>query len=306
MSDRDYLVKKSDILSSYMARTARAAVLTPLAGRPGQTTMYAYHFLRQRWIARMLVLIESGWSTSSDELMPAERAYCMRNCPPFGVKFKASAHCCRRWMICPFCYAREIQDIFAAVTFGCSQLSFEVENEDGSLSKFPEVKLIGLRQIRSGLNMAELGWDADGWHGLVKDKLRFTISKFKESDVLGACSRFLYVPQAEPGLLSVVRSTLLLLPLDVAIPSDLQKSVHKTTADINHKNISEILAWCFRYPVGLMTGDAGTGAQILNGMAGDLNSSVRCAHAQGLFHNRRLREITDNFKRRVRSMEISH
>jgi hypothetical protein len=99
--------------------------------------------------------------------------------------------------------------------------------------------------------------------------------------------------------MSAVRSTLLLVPLDThtPVPEQFQQDPYKETEDLSSRSISEMISWCFRYPVGLMTGDARTGAAILNNMTSS-GSAVRCAYVSGFFANRSLRESLDSFKRR--------
>lgn len=102
-----YAYAPTQVYTAYRHRASFRSVLTPIFGKTwarggDRGIISALAKLREMWRARLLAYRGLGWAPTAAKGL----AY-MANCPPFGVETDDAGRCCRRPLVCPFCFARE-------------------------------------------------------------------------------------------------------------------------------------------------------------------------------------------------------
>lgn len=101
------------IPNNYGARVQRSAVLYPLLGpaTSGDEIVSKTRRLVGMWRARLHALKVAGWRPGNQQ---GDLQYA-RNCPPTFVYSTPHTRQCRLWMLCPFCYARWVRQVWERV-----------------------------------------------------------------------------------------------------------------------------------------------------------------------------------------------
>jgi hypothetical protein len=293
----DYVFDRALPSSEWQA--ARAAVVWPLAARPGQQragdTGSAYSRLLASWRIQAKRLGEAGWSAvcNADGSLSEKKLEYVCNCPPGGIRRNRTAFKCFRSRVCPWCYMRDaVIEAIRAVHFGLFRGLDASQRE--------RVQLVGIRRAYRGLD-----WDNPPAQGWAANAVSLTLADYRanKKTALGGFARVDICPDTEPGLVVTRRSALLVMPAgQVAVPCDDGADASQVSDPYTCDEVAKLAAWCFRYPRGMMFGDAATAAQILNSLAA---KRANLTQAGGLCDNAAIRASIARLRGKIPAVDAS-
>lgn len=115
---KDTFFRPTTVATSYVAKLQRGAVLRPLAadrlGKRGSVAAIksATLHVSRLWRDRIAELQEHGGPFTHGSRDPEARVQYMRNCMPAFAGVRPTANVCNARTICPFCYARQVGELW--------------------------------------------------------------------------------------------------------------------------------------------------------------------------------------------------
>lgn len=295
-----------EVRGAYRYRAMHHAVLTPVLGNGWRAQARygvcdALDKLRDLWAIRIQGLQAAGWEPAESRL-----AYTyLLNCPPFGVKTdRMDARSCKRSLICPFCYARNI--VFEAFIY-LEQVLYgttDPRTPDGHIrrSLYPDMNLIEFK-LPIGINAERLPpWNPasitlDHCKKLI-DHMRFENGFHRRTEVrdlrvLAAAVSYKVYPK-NSQMLGAYRCGVIITP-DEGFPPKLAeyyalKGGTWTVRRTNKQDLCKAIVGAFAYPKQLMRAPAWEVVAMLNGL--------RRVHMFSLYGHNKLTAPLNKFKRR--------
>jgi hypothetical protein len=278
MTDYDYSrmkrMKGADI------RAAMRAVTLPLAQYKGAKVMPTLEILK-RWRLRAKALQKAGWAPAQ-----ATGVQYLRNCPPYDVAYDASRKIrrCQRARICPSCFARSVP------IEAHRALEHVLIDEDGN-------RLLDSMELAA----AKREWILEAPSARQLGKMLDDIREYRNGERddcfegwVGSCTLITIEPH--DVLLRLVRSTIAIMP-KIARQTRVSEVIEKRDGSLTirhvqkgtiHKQLLDTVGWAFRYPVGMMYGDAPRTVQLLDAMN---ERKMRLMKTSGILTNKRQRTL---------------
>jgi hypothetical protein len=237
-------------------RAGRGALLTALLGDEWvkDGIAHAMQQVRELWWQMLVELRKRRWPP----VMQEGYGY-LRNCPPFGITTRDPARCCRRALICPFCYIRErVIDPLSALEMALYH-SFRKNAELVD----PNVVLVEFETVR---RLAPPEWTPELRHAtLIRYRDYVLPDRRLEVDLLRPIGGFVsHRLDFEAGAFPAYRSGLLVCPRpadgdEIILPEPAEgKRRYQVWPEITKKVLAHAAARVFRYPSGLLLQPAST------------------------------------------------
>lgn len=234
-------INPTHVTGSY---TVRRAVYLPLADTsiPKDIPSASYR-INKLWRHRLYQFKEYGWQQLTDSMFSS----CF-NCCPCGVYTQPVTRCCRYAYLCPWCYARQVQYMQRCLVQAIDNIN---------PIYLPDVHLAGHISISIYEPKGATLRSALGNY--------ITAARKRQAKLLEAVSPYgaytscTLEPLAKDRWKLVERNLLLCLskPDLPAYHDRFQTCIYKNRviAQPNKAAIAKLLAWTFRYPKRLLTGD---------------------------------------------------
>jgi len=270
-------------------KTMRTLCLYPITGQTS-TLGDAINSLYSQWRARLYALRQAGWSTLTDGTRYRDtntdvgmvRMRTMRNCVPFGGRVhREFRFTCQKLRICPMCYARQVvldawndfQDVFKTLSrlddkFMVASYSTkdwllddspvannEHKNADWAVRKARDGSTWDLRDLKKIKLFAE-GARVNVTLEPVADQ---PMTVRMRRGTLAICRR------VDPEAMEHVVRNLLNLSARQGDMIRENRIVHVYPIG-KGEHLHQALVSAFHYPLGMLRGDAGMAAQLLNSM----------------------------------------
>jgi hypothetical protein len=238
------------------ARTARYAVLRPILNCMKKTPLLKlplldqHDHLQKMWRSRVVRLASGGWRRAQGKNLQY-----LRNCPPVGVWLETRPRLCRCRRICPSCYAR----CTVAEAYKAARWAFFGPTDKCYLDR-------DLIAVRSSWVLAEplkhvLTVLKDKGADVHRGRLETTKKRHPGSIVIRT------VEPVKEGWKIQVR-TLLAVPTGQEVDMGQKSQVKRLAKEkVTGKELSKLVGWATRYPLGMMFGDADRTAGLLNEVA---------------------------------------
>ena len=227
---------------------SRQAVLFPLTGRLRKRT-WTHEELKQRlgnkcikliymWRRRLLELQKANWY----KLVQKSNSYLFANCHPSLMHAKPQGLICKQTAICPFCYARNMQNLYIKIYNVCKAIPNKRKNEYmllGFVKELAKPKTKDNKLSISAILKAEV------------DRRRKLVNELGKGVVQGSYLTSTVEPIDNDRWL-IKRRGIMLVSSDLDYkPLKLGKT--KCITQFNGDRLARLLGWLLRYPELLMT-----------------------------------------------------
>ncbi len=269
----DYEFECGAVRSGYPGVIARGAVLYPLMGRPGRSSIVGKTYrLIKCWRARLYALNQQGWHAR--EQRPGDQY--ARNCPPPFTMIRPASRTCEAASFCPFCYARWSADVWRTIDAAFPnprEVESQGEEEEGGRSRVITLGDAPAATVHYPFHLVERYRKfeipfteenrniTDYVRAVMQDVIARRAAPIAAYNPRGAFHLTTLSPRKEGGWLLHYRM-LLIVPADQPNP-DWEGKIRRTTEPTRREVANAVIRVC-KYPRELLYGDAEKVVALLN------------------------------------------
>ncbi len=260
---------------TYLSYAQMISTMWPISGKRAYSEEHIrkhVNILQRNWRDTVVVLKDHGWDVFGNN--PGGKLQFMRNCPPTLVSTANTSYMrlCNYNNICPFCHMRKIVQPYMTLE--------ALVPERGGYAD-PRFKLV---EISNSVKISKES-AGDFIDGMLVQWTKSPHTLLKRYKPLGAIWRVSVDPRAVSeyeSAYNLVYRVLAVVPVHHEVPGWITDNKRKVrvTAVKSRKQLINVLARHYRYPVGLMWGDPDMVVRCLHGM-----SSLICSGMQGCFRS---------------------
>ncbi len=252
--------------------TRRAVVGSLLGSDAIRHAQESLDRLRGLWQAVLYRLRDVRWEALGDD---GRHLKFMANCPPFGVKTDTSTRPCKRVLVCPFCYGREmvLKPFFRMenILYGRGDSAYLGPNGKLLPLARPDLKIVAFRTVTRGTKFVPD--DLCNFLPVHCEKAKAVMEATKRVEVDGfdaeyGCVQFRVYPLEKSGRLAIVRTGVLLVPGGVSEEAlGMYRSAGRKSTVAQYppskQNLCSAFAAAFRYPAQMTKEDPWLVARML-------------------------------------------